>query len=216
MPPRPSCVTRFLARNHVTSELISVVTIRTYASWTSAAAYRLVGYLPKGRGVYNADRAAGFGPLGRHGRLKGTKKSRAKIARRMEAQGIEPWSESVSETASTCVGGILRRRHGPVTSRPSRGLSPRVLAPRAGASRGASPDLRFDTAAPGGLRMPKEREASLAQLTQPVPDRYWQVDLSKRFYQDLGPGHAAIPSTNPSKPVAPSGAWKIARIGPYR
>ena len=124
----------------------------------------------------------------------------------MEAQGIEPWSESASETASTCVGWNFCRRRGPVTGRPSRGLAPEDLAPRAGAPRRASPDFRFDTAAPGGLQMPKEREASLAQLTQPVPDRYWQVDLSKRFYQEPGPGHAAISSTNPSRPVAPSGA----------
>jgi len=177
--------------------------------------YRVRGYIPKARGVCNY----GFGVAGlrdRWSRLTGTKKRRAKIARRMEAQGIEPWSESASETASTCVGWNFRRRHGPVTGRPSRGLAPEDLAPRAGAPRGASPDFRFDTAAPGGLQVPKEREASLAQLTQPVPDRYWQVDHSKRFYQEPGPGHAAIPSTNPSKPVAPSGARKVARIGPDR
>ncbi len=84
------------------------------------------------------------------------------------------------------------------------------LAPDAGASPEASPDFRFAAGAPDGLQTTKVREASLAQLTQPVPDQYWQVNRSKFFSQGPGPGHAAIPSTDPSKPVAPSGVWNIA------
>ena len=79
----------------------------------------------------------------------------------------------------------------------------RNLIPAARASVRTSPDLRFDTDAPDGLQMPKVREARLAQLTQPVPVQYWQVNRSKRFNQEPGPGHAATSSTNPSKPVAP-------------
>ena len=45
------------------------------------------------------------------------------------------------------------------------------------------------------------------QLKQPLPVQNWQLNLSKRFSQGLGPGHAAIPSSNPSKPIAP-----VARI----
>ena len=45
--------------------------------------------------------------------------------------------------------------------------------------------------------------ASRAQLTQPVPVGYWQLERSRRFFQGSGPGHATIPSSNPSKPVAP-------------
>ena len=44
---------------------------------------------------------------------------------------------------------------------------------------------------------------ALAQLTQPAPVQCWRLYLSTGFIQDHGPGHAAIPSTNPSKPVAP-------------
>ena len=177
------------------------------------------------RGYLGAD-GGGCSTLRRSARLPrlGTKKKTAANAAvgLMEAQGIEPWSESASRTASTCVGGISCRRRGPVTSRPSRSLSPSDLTSGAGASREASPDLRFGTDAPDGLQMPKEREASLAQLTQPLPVQCWQIKRSKRFSQGPGPGHAAIPSTNPSKPVAPVGlSWKdsggrlVTVAGPY-
>ena len=83
------------------------------------------------------------------------KTTAATLSRRssMEAQGIEPWSESASRTASTCVGGISCRHSGPVTSRPSRSLSPRFSPrapePRAGPARifdsGPTPQAGFGT-----------------------------------------------------------------------
>ena len=54
---------------------------------------------------------------------------------------------------------------------------------------------------------------ALAQLTQPLPVQSWQLNRSRRFYQEPGPGHAAIPSTYPSKPVAPVGTGNIVEPG---
>ena len=83
------------------------------------------------------------------------KKRPPRISRRslMEAQGIEPWSESASRTASTCVGRISCRHSGPVTSRPARSLSPRFSPrapePHAGPARicdsGPTPQAGFGT-----------------------------------------------------------------------
>jgi hypothetical protein len=44
--------------------------------------------------------------------------------------------------------------------------------------------LRFQKSAPGGLNFWKVREASLAQLTRPLPVQNWHLNLSKRFYQE--------------------------------
>jgi hypothetical protein len=123
----------------------------------------------------------------------------------MEAQGIEPWSESASEMASTCVGRNSRRHRGSVTDRPPRSLSPEISF-RTQEHR-PKPARIFDSppAPRTGSRRRRCEKRALAQLTQPVPDQYWQVNRSTFFSQGHGPGHAAIPSTNPSKPVAPSG-----------
>ena len=121
----------------------------------------------------------------------------------VEAQGIEPWSETGSKTASTCVGQPSCRRAQLVTDQPSERLFPRDLADSVGTPEPASPDLRFDTGAPDGLRCRRCVKRALAQLTQPAPDQNWRLNRSKWFSQDLGPGHAAIPSSDPSKPIAP-------------
>jgi len=123
----------------------------------------------------------------------------------VEAQGIEPWSECGSRTASTCVdpslcvsparqgigrsgdyllkSRLVRRR----TALSQPGFSIRSTAPRAGSA---------------NRRCVKR---ALAQLTQPAPGYRWRLVVSKWFSQGLGPGHAAIPSSNPSKPIAPLG-----------
>ena len=59
------------------------------------------------------------------------------------------------------------------------------------------------SSAPGGLHPSKEHKRALAQLTQPMPVQSWQLNHSRRFNQEPGPGHAAIPSSNPSKPSRP-------------
>jgi hypothetical protein len=62
------------------------------------------------------------------------------------------------------------------------------LARRVGAPRQASPDFRSDADAPGGLRTTEVQQASLAQLTQPVPVQCWQVNLFQGINQDLDLG----------------------------
>lgn len=125
------------------------------------------------------------------------------LFRSVEAQGIEPWSETGSKTASTCVGQPSCRRAQLVTDQPSERLSPIDLADSVRAPEPASPDFRFGNDAPGGLRYRRCVKRALAQLTQPAPDQNWRLNRSKWFSQDLGPGHAAIPSSDPSKPIAP-------------
>jgi hypothetical protein len=90
-----------------------------------------------------------------------------------------------------------------VLSRPLRSLSPEISP---GTSERCDQPARIcdsTRGAPGGLQRPKEHKRALAQLTQPMPVQCWQLDHSKWFNQGLGPGHAAIPSSYPSKPVAP-------------
>lgn len=98
---------------------------------------------------------------------------------------------------------LFQRLPDPAWDRPLRGLPPDV-SPRASEDH-AQPARICDPIhrAPGGLSEPEVRQASLAQLTQPAPGYRWRLVVSKRFSQGLGPGHAAIPSSNPSKPIAP-------------
>lgn len=98
---------------------------------------------------------------------------------------------------------LFKRLPDPARNRPLRGLPPDV-SPRASEDH-AQPARICDPIhrAPGGLSEPEVRQASLAQLTQPAPGYRWRLVVSKRFSQGLGPGHAAIPSSNPSKPIAP-------------
>jgi hypothetical protein len=122
---------------------------------------------------------------------------------KMEAEGIEPSSENASRTTPTCVGASLgvdpgRRRAG----RPglyllrSRGCRRSNGAHQPGfANRWQRPGRALVN---GGASSEPE-----AQLTQPVPAQSWQLKRSRQFYQEPGPGHAAILSPNPSKPVAP-------------
>lgn len=132
---------------------------------------------------------------------------------RVEAQGIEPWSECGSRTASTCVGSASCFTPAPAPSRPGRVLAPEVSPHVAG--RHAWPARIFDPTcrAPGGLSVPEVREASLAQLTQPAPGYRWRLVVSRWFSQGPGPGHAAIPSSNPSKPIAP-GCVRMIHMNP--
>lgn len=79
----------------------------------------------------------------------------------VEAQGIEPWSELASSTASTCVDNCLYRRPCPASCQPCPSLSPECLTHRPGARRWASPDFRTESVAPGGLRSSVVRQASV-------------------------------------------------------
>jgi hypothetical protein len=99
---------------------------------------------------------------------------------------------------------LFQRLPEPARNRPFRGLPPEV-SPRASEDH-AQPARICDPilCAPGGLSEPEVRQASFsAQLTQPAPGYRWRLVVSKWFSQGPGPGHAAIPSSNPSKPIAP-------------
>lgn len=61
--------------------------------------------------------------------------SEAAVIVPVEAQGIEPWSELASSTASTCVDNCLYRRPYPASCQPCVGLSPECLTHRPGARR---------------------------------------------------------------------------------
>ena len=109
---------------------------------------------------------------------------------------------------------IFLRRSEPAMHRPSRTLSPEI-SQLPSELRQPPARIFFQWRRPrrapftGGAL--SEREA---QLTQPSPIQSWQLVLSRRFYQEPGPGHAAIPSSNPSKPVAPEGTTKYNRLVP--
>jgi hypothetical protein len=120
----------------------------------------------------------------------------------MEAQGIEPWSEPASSTASTCVGRCSRV----VPGRSSANLPETNLQkshPPPWRTAAGQPGFAIRCRRPRRASTPKATSASEAQLRQPAPNQSWQLNVSKRFYQEPGPGHAATPSTDPSKPVAP-------------
>ena len=120
----------------------------------------------------------------------------------VEAQGIEPWSEPAFSAASTCVGRCLRVAPGRSSANlPETNL--RVFLPAASEDHGRPARLCYSTPTPRTGFVAEGAFASLAQLRQPAPNQSWQLNVSKRFYQGPGPGHAAIPSTDPSKPVAP-------------
>src|ERR1041385_453982 len=96
------------------------------------------------------------------------------------------------------------RGPGPVVGPPSRN-EPLTISPAArGGSRQASPALLFGAAAPGGLRHRRLLPRADLSLRSQRQIRVGSWNFSKRFYQEPGPGHAATPSTDPSKPVAPS------------
>jgi hypothetical protein len=68
----------------------------------------------------------------------------------VEAEGIEPSSERVSRSASTCVGSCLmssRAVHRPTGP----GTTPSTSSLRSGEAEATIPDLRYDGAAPGEL-----------------------------------------------------------------
>jgi hypothetical protein len=110
---------------------------------------------------------------------------------------------------------LFQRLPEPARNRPFRGLPPEV-SPRASEDH-AQPARICDPIhrAPGGLSEPEVRQASFsAQLTQPAPGYRWRLVVSKWFSQGPGPGHAAIPSSNPSKPIAPGCVRMIHIWGP--
>ena len=121
----------------------------------------------------------------------------------MEAQGIEPWSESASETASTCVCSVSSLAWARYRANRSHVDLPRISGltweNRQPLARIFDPKPTPRT----GFGLRRSVKRALAQLTQPLPVQSWQLNHSKIFYQGLGPGHAAMSSTNPSKPVAP-------------
>ena len=120
----------------------------------------------------------------------------------MEAQGIEPWSEPASSTASTCVGRSLGVAPGRLSANLPETNLRESHPPRRRTAEG-QPGFAIRVRRPGRAPLPKVASASRAQLRQPAPNQSWQLQVSKRFNQEPGPGHAAIPSTDPSKPVAP-------------
>ena len=120
----------------------------------------------------------------------------------VEAQGIEPWSEPAFSAASTCVGRCLRVVPGR-SSANLPGTNLRRISPGASEDHARPARLCYSTPTPRTGSVAEGAFASLAQLRQPAPNQSWQLNVSKRFYQEPGPGHAAIPSTDPSKPVAP-------------
>jgi len=120
----------------------------------------------------------------------------------MEAQGIEPWSEPAFSAASTCVGRCLCVVPGR-SSANLPGTNLRRISPAASEDHVRPARLCYSTPTPRTGSVAEGAFASLAQLRQPAPNQSWQLNVSKRFYQGPGPGHAAIPSTDPSKPVAP-------------
>src|SRR6185436_3144669 len=129
----------------------------------------------------------------------------------MEAQGIEPWSEPVSSTASTCVGRCLCVAPGR-SSANLPGTNLRLISPAAPEDHGRPARLCYSMPSPRTGSVTEGAFASLAQLRQPAPNQNWHLNVSKRFYQEPGPGHAATPSTDPSKPVAPSNAKEHQRL----
>src|SRR5439155_24112402 len=121
----------------------------------------------------------------------------------MEAQGIEPWSEPASGTASTCVGRCFRVAPGRSSANlPETNLPTSYRSPRRRTSSQSGFAIR--RLRPGRAPSPKVREASkLSFLRSQRQIRIGSWNFSKRFSQGPGPGHAATPSTDPSKPVAP-------------
>jgi len=97
------------------------------------------------------------------------------------------------------------RGPGPVIGQPSRNEPPKISPPEPEED-GQPARLCYSTLSPRAGSIAEgacsEREAQL--VTQPAPSQSWQLNVSKRFNQEPGPGHAATPSTDPSKPVAPS------------
>ena len=96
------------------------------------------------------------------GKAEGDPPSGRSPSGRVEAQGIEPWSETGSRTASTCVGRSSCRHALLATDQPSGRLSLEDLTDTVREPVPASPDLRLDADAPDGLQTAKVREASVS------------------------------------------------------
>ena len=79
----------------------------------------------------------------------------------MEAQGIEPWSEPASCTASTCVGRPSNLGSGAVTDRPTRSEPPKI-SPAALEDRGKPARLCYSVPPP---RAGYETEGYLSELS---------------------------------------------------